>query len=145
MVADALDNGYDKIVWLDADTIWVNHNLESAFENVEHIGMTWHTEPNYGDHYNNGAMYIRNTDLVHKVVDAWIKEPDTEHVWQDQWGLINVLNKLDMFGIECVQTISHKWNSMVTIPELSDPDPAVLAWHGSPDRAFTELAKYATE
>ena len=67
-------------------------------------------------------------------------EPDSEHVWQDQWGLICVLNRMGL--IDPISTISHKWNSVVHRQDLTDPDPAVVAWHGQSHLAMTDMKSY---
>jgi hypothetical protein len=139
MIREALLAGYDKVFWLDADAIWIKDDLSNALIDIEHIGMCWHDCEVYGPHFNCGAMYLNSTPLVRKLVNEWYYEPDTEHVWQDQWGLINVMKKMQ---VSPIQRIDNRWNSVLPRPDLSSPNPAVLAWHGHNDRAFSELPNY---
>lgn len=120
LIAEALES-YDVVIWLDADTLWVDGDIREA--NTTHMfGMTWHDRET--PHYNAGAIYLNNSLDCRNMVSAWLMTPDDGHVWADQYSLNKLLN---MFP-DTVLQLDHSWNCMDIYPHES---PNVLAWHGS--------------
>lgn len=112
---------YSQVIWLDADTLWIDGDIRAA--NTTHpFGMTWHHLEN-PQHYNAGAIYLHNSPYTIQLVDEWLSTPDDGHKWADQWAL----NKVIQNNPESINTISHEWNCM---PQYTHASPKVLAWHG---------------
>lgn len=141
MIRDALHNGFDKIIWLDADALWLNGELHNV-NDTHPFGMTWHRNPSYGDHFNCGVMYINNTPTTVEFVERWHEEPDIpNHPWQDQLAFIKLRNQYP----DLIKKLGHTWNSVVGFEGHNVPDPNVIAWHGVPYQAFDEMKNYVVQ
>lgn len=128
IIARTLLHGFDKVIWLDADTLWINGNIAEANQ-THSLGMTWHhlEDPS---HYNAGAIYINNSKETVELVQEWLATPDDGHKWADQYALNKILNETNTVRL------GHEWNAMSIYP--SD-NPNVLAWHGCGGNCFTQM------
>jgi hypothetical protein len=136
LIKDALAEGRETIVWLDADAMVYDMETDLQDACVEGIGVCWHRIPQL-DHWNTGVMYFRNTPEVVKFVDDWISKFPGSDRWMEQ----GEFNKLAMQG-KIVQTISDRWNA--TLNYTMVPDAVVLGFHGNgtPPQRF-EMMKQA--
>jgi hypothetical protein len=125
-IQKAVELGYRQIFWLDTDAIWISDiPLSSAFVNNAVFNVTYHTH--HPAHFNLGVMYIQNTPCLSSFLKLWQSTDDQGHYWYEQY----VFNQLRDHTL--IHTLSHKWNAVNWIPEYSDPDPIVIAWHGHPN------------
>lgn len=138
LIAEALREGYGKVIWLDADTLIVDQSVDIS-EGVpdRNIGATFHRldwdELGVGDlcydHFCCGALYVPNTEAVREFVQAWWETPDDDHPWHDQHAFNKLLERLDEDVTDVpVSVIDYKWNSIV--PYFVADDLVVKAWHG---------------
>lgn len=124
MILAALQDGYDRVVWFDADVIWLGDPLDVEFNTV--FGMTEHCSfENYEKHFNAGAIYVNNLPYASAVVGDWFNKRGVS---------INDQTPLNKHFREHITRIDHKWNSTSWIPYYRSPSPRVIAWHGCPNR-----------
>lgn len=136
LMRQALEAGYEYVIWLDADTLI--RNMKSDLREAElynHIGACWHRIPQL-HHWNVGALYLSNSERVRSFVWEWLSGyPGLNDGWLEQ----GVFNRLAMQS-DIVQTISDKWNATINFTEV--PDAVVLGYHGAGDtKARYELMK----
>lgn len=127
----ALSEGYEYVIWLDADCLIVDPEVDLR-EACTGVGATYHDLMQHGfappayDHFNCGAVYLRNTPETRQFVMDWWNTSDEDHPWHDQHSFNQVAAK----GLHyCkVDRLEHKWNS--TAPYFTSANPVVRAWHG---------------
>lgn len=131
MILAALEAGFDRIVWLDADAVWLGEPLEPEFDTV--FGLTYHEGFGaYEHHFNAGVIYVNNEGgRALEVVNSWFLA--RHHTFNDQ----AVLNQ--RFRDE-ITHLDHCWNASAWIEHYASAEPRVLAWHGCPDRITHMLA-----
>lgn len=123
LVKFALDKGYKFVIWLDADTLIKDLDVDLRDGCVDGIGACWQRIPQI-HHWNVGALYFVNTPQVRQFIDAWLAGyPGLGDGWNEQ----GVFNKLGMKS-KVVQTISDRWNA--TLNHTMVPDAVVLGYHG---------------
>ncbi len=129
LLRQGLELGYEYVIWLDADTLIVDHEADLRAGCPEDgIGCTWHTadkvpggwpDPCY-DHFCAGAVYIGNGEWSRHFVQRWWETDDQGHPWFDQ-------HALNLYA-EGIRAIDSQWNSIV--PHFQSEFPVVMAWHG---------------
>ena len=92
-VLDSFEQGYEYVLWIDDDAFFINPNWNclSVFqENAEDVIVTQgRTNKKSGTtFFNNGIMFIRNTD---KMIDLFTSIPNTPWAevrdnWKSEWG-----------------------------------------------------------
>jgi hypothetical protein len=135
LLLQALREGCDTIIWLYADCLIVNPNIDLAAALADTpsslpIGMV-RFDPPYAvpGHFNTGAIYIKvpyeaiRRDLIDLFEDAWADWP-RHHPWEDQNAINRTLAARTHIAAE---PLAFKWNCT---PNLPEPDPIVRAWHG---------------
>jgi hypothetical protein len=128
LIQRALQLGFDRVIWLDADTLIVKPevDLRTALPDGPPIGMCRHPTP-FGEqpwHYNSGVMFIRNTPLAREFFGrVWATGPN-DSPWQEQVGI----NRLSQEFPEAVQVLPDRWNRTLSVTEAEDP--VLMAWHG---------------
>lgn len=153
MMMDAFDRGYDKVVWLDADTLIVDQDT-SIFDATDsdvpmlmtrvlssHFEFPWASEvdgtivpADHWDVYNDGVLIMNNTpDAVACLHFAWANRRSKFKPWhvpgipELDWILDYVYAHPD-----AVQQLSLRFNWM-PYPEAPPYEEAVvMAWHGMP-------------
>lgn len=153
MFLDAFNAGYDKVIWLDADTLVVNQD-RSVFDETDddapllmtrvkdsHYEFPWASEVNgqtvladRWDVYNDGVLIANNTDHARECFEfAWANRRRPFKSWhvpgipELDWILDYVYEHP-----EAVRQLSLTYNWM-PYPEAPPYDDAViLAWHGMP-------------
>lgn len=127
LIRRAMEKGYDYIVWLDADALIydVDVDLREACQNNK-IGACWHRIPQL-NHWNTGVLYIHNTTETYKFICDWLESyPPPSDGWMEQ----GVFNRMAMKSRNVV-TISDKWNATIDVSMV--PDAVVLGFHGQGD------------
>ena len=130
LIKDALDEGFDCVYWLDADTIIYDAevDLSGAIEEGK-IGACWHRIPQL-NHWNIGALYIHNTEETRKFIADWLASyPPPNDGWFEQ-GVFNRLARKS----KVVVTVSDKWNATLDVSMV--PDAVVLGFHGQGDTEY---------
>lgn len=91
----ALLRGYSFVVWLDADAMIVDPeiDLREACRGAGSVGAVKFYAPfTWGDHYNTGALYLENSSTTRKFVDDWLAGyPGPEK--QREQGVFNALSE----------------------------------------------------
>lgn len=123
MMLDAIHQGFDKIVWLDTDVVWMGEALDPQFDKV--FGATYHESFWHPNYFNAGVLYVNCNSQAESVVKAWFDQ--RVHNFNDQEVLNANLR-------EHISPIGWEWNCHIWIPHYTVPNPKVVAWHGCPDR-----------
>lgn len=125
MIGDAIAEGYERIVWLDTDAIWLGAPLDVEFPTV--FGMTYQVSYcSYDSHFNAGVIFVNNTNNQAAVpVAEWFSQ--RVHTFHDQ----DVLNANHRHQIT---QLDHAWNSSAWIDFYRSQSPRIIAWHGAPNR-----------
>jgi hypothetical protein len=123
MLRDALSQGYEQVIWLDADTMIIDLQSELT-DAIIHgkIGACWHRIPQL-NHWNVGALYISNCLETREFIDSWLASPNPQDGWNEQ----SVFNRMARAS-RTVVTLSDKWNSTLDVSMV--PDAVVLGFHG---------------
>jgi hypothetical protein len=130
LIKDALADGYDSVIWLDADTLIVDMDTPLTKGVVAgKIGVCWHRIPQ-GDHWNVGTIYLDNTEETRAFIDAWLASYPPEY---DGWMEQGVFNKMAQKS-KTVVTISDRWNATLAVSMV--PDAVVLGFHGQGDTKY---------
>lgn len=135
MIQKALADGFEFVVWLDSDVIWLGEPLDVEFQTV--FGMTYHVGYGaYDNHFNAGVIYVNNQNgqAVKPIADWYAQRIYTCH---DQ----DVLNANHTHQIT---KLDHAWNSSIWIEHYSSPNPKIIAWHGCPNRIH-KMEEYIKE
>jgi hypothetical protein len=138
LIRDALRQGYERIVWIDADALWLHGTLDTQQQAA--FGMVWHHNPMY-DHYNAGVMHILNRDGLTSFVDDWENSRDDGHQWKEQHCL-NLMLKDRPFMAE---RLGYEWNSLDHDPDHRSDSPRIVAWHGRPELACEGIIKWLSK
>ena len=137
MFRDAIRQGYERIVWLDADTLWLGDPIETG--QTAPLGMAWHQGDEY-DHYNAGVMVLQVGDKLSSFIDEWIASEDGGHKWWEQ----HPMNMLIRQKPELACPIGAEWNSVQPFPHLRADNPKIVAWHGRPTLAYDGIMEWLT-
>jgi hypothetical protein len=128
LMQQAIAQGYERIVWLDGDTIIFDlaAELTDPIE-MDHIGACYQRIPQM-HHWNVGCLYVDGTsEEVKRFIDEWAKAfPGPKDGWNEQ----GVFNRMAMKS-PVVRTISDRWNATLNYTEV--PDAVVLGYHGAGD------------
>lgn len=127
LIRKALRDGYDHVIWLDADTLIKDTSVNIAKGvPVFGIGACWQRIPQL-HHWNVGALYVDNCQATINFIDRWLASYPPP---QDGWNEQGVFNRLAMQN-KTVVTISDKWNATFDVSMV--PDAIVLGFHGQGD------------
>ncbi len=129
MIERAFNDGYEYVVWLDADTLIVDPSVDLRVAiQPEKIGACWHRIPQL-NHWNVGALYLHKSIPVRNFVGEWLASyPPPRDGWFEQ-GVFNRLARQS----KTVVTLSDKWNATLNVNMV--PDAVVLGFHGQGDAA----------
>jgi hypothetical protein len=122
LIQRAMEQGYEYIVWLDADALIKDMNTDLRLGCVEGIGACWMRIPQL-NHWNVGVLYVRNSVESKKFIDEWLATYPGAPQWMEQ----GEFNKMAMKS-KVVQTISDRWNATINYSIV--PDAVVLGYHG---------------
>lgn len=89
-IADDLD---EQTILMDCDTL-VRSDLSSAFDSVEHVGLTKRTECRWP--VNGGVVFLQPTDEARRFLRIWNKldrklyeDKALHHYWRERFGGMN--------------------------------------------------------
>lgn len=128
LIRDALNNGYQYVIWLDADSLIADLNTDLRDGCPEFgVGMVHHN-PIVRPVYNVGVMYFTNSERVRQFVNDWIGWfPGPVNGWHEQAMLSLLSVAVPYLGL--VVPLENKWNSCVK--GLTHVDNAVVeGFHG---------------
>lgn len=129
-IREALREGYDRVVWLDADAYWLGESRLLPGDGEIHA------LPEGPGQYNTGVLYFRNTERLRAFVDAWWVTPDDGHYNRDQHGFNGLLRDGSRNCSVRVVPMAKRYNSFAENANYrSEARPVVTAWHGRQDRA----------
>lgn len=129
-IKEALREGYQYIVWLDADAMIIDTSVDLR-EAVQYkkISACWHRIPQL-NHWNVGVLYIYNSPNVVDFVDKWFNSyPPPADGWFEQ----GVFNRLALKN-NTVITASDRWNATIDVSMV--PDAVVMGFHGQGDAEY---------
>lgn len=144
MILEAFAMGYEKVVWLDGDTLVVNQDRNIFAETRDdvpfqmtrvlhaHVEMPW-PEPGW-DPYNDGVLVTnRSRESIAAVQWVW-EQRHTPHLahhhpsmWELNWLLDWIFAHRDDVGL-----LSQIWNWMPFAEAPPREEAVILAWHGMP-------------
>jgi len=130
LIQFALAQGYTFVIWLDADTMIkdMNTDLRDGCP-ADGIGAVLHAGP--PEHYNVGALYLKNTERVREFVNIWALWYPGPRGWREQ-AMFNLLNEVPKISV--VQPIDAKWNSTKAAQRHVE-NAVVEGFHGEGDPA----------
>jgi len=126
MMLQAIREGFERVVWLDTDAIWLGEPLEPQFDTV--FGATYHQTYWHPNYFNAGVLYVNVNHQAERVVQSWFDER------------VNHFNDQEVLNAnlpEHITPIGWEWNCHQWIPHYRVANPKVVAWHGCPDRIAT--------
>lgn len=149
MVLEAIDRGYEHIIWVDADALWLGQKpLLDCWAGVPDeawFAATYHSGPgtgsgHYYDHFNTGVFFLKNqTEGVKELVNSWFEASDENHPWGEQHAFHKVIpNHEHRF-----HALDHAWNSVQWLSQYRAEDPYIVAWHGLGHHAYDGIRQYA--
>lgn len=138
LIRRALDDGFDTVAWLDADTLIVDRarDIRTALNGEGPLGMAIHASPGFTAdyHYNSGVMIMRNTPGVQAFFEAvWREGPVAGTHWQEQARILELIRRTP--GI--VQALDSHWNATAGLAPVSNP--IIKAWHGAGPTAVMRM------
>lgn len=135
LINQALEAGYEKVIWLDADCVILGNEDMRAGVPRYGIGALWCEaqwgDPEQYDHFCTGALYVAECGA--KVFLAtWLYTDEKKHGWVDQHPF-NLLTREERFK-DVVKPISRHWHAIMPnfLPE-DESVPQVVAFHGYGD------------
>jgi len=146
MLLKGHSEGFDRVIWMDADTLWTGRPLDVQV--YGHLGATlqWHWQFEPAEHFNAGVLFAnferRETcEYIKHWQDMQYLDRATAPSFNDQQRerdcvcdqacLSSMHNDKTTFTITA---IDHAYNSMIWSPTYRSKDPYINAWHGCPDR-----------
>lgn len=137
MVQEAIRDGFDYVIWLDADVIW--NGVEPLTDAIDSdgIGMVWsggEWQSPYYPHYNCGVYFVRCVDAPNAMLEKlrlWAEESDDGHPWGDQ----HAFHKLLENGEISVCKVADRFN-------WPTGKPTIRVWHGLGISAIKDMENY---
>lgn len=145
MILDAFEDGYRKVVWLDADTLVIDLDCDIFADTPDDVPLLMRRAPMrwHGEHsWNDGVLVANNTPATILALE-WVwdqrftrwREHHAPSLWELNWLLDYVFDHPDMVG-----ELDERFHRYPFDDEL--PGSVVLSWHGMPHddryRAFSE-------
>lgn len=123
LIRRALEQGYQYVIWLDADALIYDLQTDLREACPRGIGACYHRIPQL-HHWNVGVMYLQGMPGMLKFIEDWIAcYPGDGDGWNEQ-GVFNRLGRKS----KLVHTVSDKWNATLNVNMV--PDAVVLGYHG---------------
>lgn len=140
------DNGYKKIIWLDADCLIVDQDADIRDACPDYgIGLTRHEmdwgrlAPQAYDHFNAGCLFVSIAPVVRDFIERWWDWPEHDHQWREQHSLNEMIKLIPGLVVK----IDHKYNSTPPYFEAPVKEEVVRAWHGLFEKERIEVMKSA--
>jgi hypothetical protein len=125
LVLSALQMGFERIVWMDADAVVVNPTVNLASVIESGIGIVQHPNP---VHWNSGVMVVCRSEQTRRFFEAVNREPENESAWMEQLPINQLAERSEYAGL--FKSLDPSFNS--TPGAVMSPAPVVLAAHGLP-------------
>ncbi len=138
MILSALEMGFDRIVWLDADAVIVDENVDLSSLVPAGIGMVRHPNGDgKGRHWNSGVMIVKASDAVRQFLESVDREPENDSPWMEQLP-INTLasDNSSAILVELPAALNSTPGAVVA------DEPVIAAAHGLP---FDQRIKLISE
>lgn len=130
VIGQALDRGFEQVLWLDADSIIVDATVDLLSVCRWGVGICecWDS-PAVHAHLNTGVVWFNAAPEVRAFVKAWDAMP-VHMAWEDQGALIELMK-------------DRRWRSLLTIlpnrynwveDHMEAAQPVVRSFHGERDR-----------
>jgi hypothetical protein len=130
VIGEALDQGVDQVLWLDADSIIVDATVDLFSVCRWGIGICecWDS-PKEKPHLNTGVIWFNASPEVRAFVKAWNAMPPNM-LWEDQGALIELMK-------------DRRWRNLLTrLPtrfnwieqHMEAAEPVIRSFHGERDR-----------
>lgn len=136
LVRRGLAQGYQDVVWLDADAAIVNGqvDLRDALKQTGGlIGCVRHYAPWFAaqgipEHYNSGVMYFKSDPLTMAFIQEWAGTYETaiKDRWLEQGAFNRLITEKGYQG--AFTEVPARWNATVNVNPA--PDEVVRGWHG---------------
>lgn len=153
MVLEALDRGYEHIVWIDADALWLGTkpllDCWTGAPDEAWFAATYHDAPGSGvysgsghhyDHFNTGVFFLRKqNEKARELCECWLEMSDDNHPWGEQHALHKILSQQTV----PIHKLDHSWNSVQWLPQYSARDAHIVAWHGQGPLAYDGIRQHA--
>jgi hypothetical protein len=118
LMLQALENGYDTVLFVDADAYIQTHapKLEGVFLPNKYLYLA----KSYSGRYNSGVILIKNNPdvclLLSKIIAARYQaiSPENDVGWGENGHIIEFTQRCDL-----VSTLNRSWNNTYD-PELND-------------------------
>ena len=139
LIKHALAEGFERVVWLDADTLILRHDedIRTAINDGPPLGLAQHPRPDLDGnptHFNSGVIIARNGARAREFFDVvWTTGPSRKHPWLEQGRVHDILKLFP----DIVQRLDDRWNSTVNVTDV--PNPMIKAWHGSGTKALSSM------
>jgi len=132
LILAAMQMGFERIVWLDADAVVLNLNVDLSRLVDRGIGMVQHPHPL---HWNSGMMVVVRSAATQRFYEAVNSEPENDSAWMEQLP-INTLASRPEFA-DLFTPLDPAYNS--TPGAVMADSPSVIAAHGLPHPMRREL------
>lgn len=134
LMFNALLDGYDKVIWLDADCLIADLNTDLCEACPEHgIGCVLHTPNGRPPVYNVGCLYTTNSERTQFFFNEWLGwYPGPVDGWHEQ-GMFNLLSQIPHYG-GLIVPVDKRWNSCVK-GETHVENAVVEGFHGEGEPA----------
>lgn len=151
LILEKLNQGYEHIFWMDADTLIVDHSTDiRSVAQPGKIGMVRHPaswrELDY--HYNSGVIFLHaaTTDQREQYIDffrhAYEIGPGRQsngNIWQDQAGMLDAW-LTGNYG-EIMYRLPDRYNATLYVNDVRNP--VIRACHGRrPEEALAFMQKH---
>jgi hypothetical protein len=129
VIGEALDQGFDQVLWLDADSIIVDGTANIFAACTWGLGIcACHDAPTVPRHLNSGVLWFNHSSEVIAFVAAWNAMPNK--MGEDQSAYEELMTQ-------------RRWRSLLTIcpnryncveTAMEAPNPVVRSFHGDRER-----------
>jgi len=139
MFLDAFERGYERVLWMDADTLVVRPEVD-VFAMTPNArpwvlpmshGMPW---PGLRDAYNDGVWMVRNTpESVRGIQWVWAQRSvahrphHTPGMWELNWVLDYIAANDEDSLVERLDD-RFNWRPWIGLPPREEA--IIMAWHG---------------
>ncbi|MEX0677441.1 MAG: class I SAM-dependent methyltransferase [Pirellulales bacterium] len=125
LILSAMRAGYERIVWLDADAVILDTNVNLAELTDQGIGMVKHPNPL---HWNSGVVIVVRSSATEKFFEAVHREPENTSAWMEQLAINSLAERTEFAGL--LVELAAAYNT--TPGAVTSHSPVVIAAHGLP-------------
>lgn len=144
LIPELLDQGYDFVLWLDADAMFVRFDRDALLEAEDdrdlflvQMDVPWISKDVPVP--NTGVMLARNARWTRDLFDRlWGMEQYVGHPWWENAAMIDAMGYRSLLGgrhepdpevLSRIGFMSELWNNSPSVPGAS-PDAIVRHWGG---------------